>query len=215
MKKTYAKKLIVEGEQDMRVIPELIEANGIPWGEKKEEAVVYIHSYGSDQFIDSTSISAELKASKLRSLGLLVDADDNLEDRWKSIKNACSKSIPNIPENLPETGLIHETSLGVKFGVWIMPDNKTKGMLETFLSYLVPDESEPLWQYAVEATQNANEKGASFKDVHVDKAKIYTWLSWQNPPGRQLHNAVMEKILDPQHPKAQLFVNWFKQLYDL
>ena len=92
MKKTYTKKLIVEGEQDMRVIPELIEANGIAWGEKKEEAVVYIHPYGSDQFIDSTSISAELKASKLRSLGLLVDADDNLEDRWKSIKNA-TKSL--------------------------------------------------------------------------------------------------------------------------
>ncbi len=45
------KKLIVEGEQDKRVIPYLIEENGIPWGETSETAIVYIESYGSDQFI--------------------------------------------------------------------------------------------------------------------------------------------------------------------
>ncbi|MFM7603034.1 MAG: DUF3226 domain-containing protein, partial [Pseudanabaena sp.] len=38
---------------------------------------------------------------------------------------------------------------------------------------------------------------------------------WQNPPGRQLHQAVMEKIFDPQHPNAQKFVKWFKDLYEL
>ncbi|MFL9451156.1 MULTISPECIES: hypothetical protein [Nostocales] len=25
----------------------------------------------------------------------------------------------------------------------------------------------------------------------------------------------MERILNPQHPNAQTFVNWFKNLYDL
>lgn len=29
------KKLLVEGAEDKRVIPYLIEANGIPWGENK------------------------------------------------------------------------------------------------------------------------------------------------------------------------------------
>jgi hypothetical protein len=54
------KKLIVEGDQDQRVIPQLIEANGIAWGETRETAIVYIESYGSDQFIDETVISTEL-----------------------------------------------------------------------------------------------------------------------------------------------------------
>ncbi|MGK7904814.1 MAG: hypothetical protein AB4352_26095 [Hormoscilla sp.] len=31
----HKKKLLVEGDSDKRVIPVLIEANGIPWGEKK------------------------------------------------------------------------------------------------------------------------------------------------------------------------------------
>ncbi len=209
------KKLIVEGYQDKRVIPELIEANGINWGETREEAIVDIEVYGSDQFIDSAIISTELKASGLLALGLIVDADSNLNNRWQSIKNACSKSIADMPDTLPETGLIHTTQSGVKLGGWIMPDNQAQGMLETFLSYLVPDVSEFLWQYAQEVTQVAKQKGAAFIDEHFDKANIYTWLAWQCPPGRQLHNAVMEKILDSTHPKAQAFVNWFKQLYEL
>ncbi len=53
------------------------------------------------------------------------------------------------------------------------------------------------------------------RDAHQHKADIHTWLAWQNPPGRQLHQAVMERILDPKHPKAQIFVNWFRDLYDL
>ncbi len=209
------KMLIVEGEQDKRVIPYLIEENGILWGETRDTAIVYIESYGSDQFIDETIISTELKASGRIALGLIIDADDDSTARWTSIKNACSKIIPDLPAQIPESGLVHVTASGVKFGVWIMPDNKAQGMLETFLQYLIPDESESIWQYAKDTAREAKNRGASFIDSHFDKACIYTWLAWQNPPGRQLHNAVMEKILNPTHPKAQTFVTWFKQLYDL
>lgn len=82
MAKIHPKKLIVEGEQDKRVIPYLMEANGIPWGKNKQE-VVYIEAYGGDKFIDDVNISTELKASGLTALGLVLDADDNLERRWQ------------------------------------------------------------------------------------------------------------------------------------
>ncbi|MGB3401295.1 MAG: DUF3226 domain-containing protein [Microcoleaceae cyanobacterium] len=207
--------LIVEGDQDKRVIPYLMEANGITWGEKKEAAVVKIKSYGGYQNINTDVISTELKASGLKALGLIVDADEDLNARWDSIRNVCIKSIPSLPEELPESGLIFHTPLGVKFGIWVMPDNQTPGMLETFLKYLIPDESETLWQYVQEVVPIAKNKGAKYIDNHLDKACIYAWLALQNPPGRQLHHAVMEKILDPTHPKAQTFVNWFKTLYNL
>jgi len=204
--------LLVEGEEDKRVIPYLMEANGIPW--KKQEEPVFIRECGGYQNIDSTLISTVLQKSGLQVLGVIVDADDNLNERWKSIRNACLESIPDIPENLPTTGLIHPIN-DIQFGVWIMPDNQARGMLETFLSYLIPDESEPLWQYAQNVIGEAQNQGATFINSHFDKAQIYTWLAWQDPPGRQLHNAVMEKILNPNHPQAKPFVNWFKQLYDL
>lgn len=213
------KRLIVEGEQDKRVIPELMEANGVNWTKGKEP--VDIQSYGSDGFIDHKKISARLKASGLTHLGLIIDADENPKDRWQSIRNAClkvegiQKSIDNFPEIMPETGLIINMINHQKFGVWMMPDNQNRGMLETFLAYMIKDESEPLWLYAQEVVTEAKIKGAEFIDEHIDKAYIYSWLAWQKPPGRQLHNAIQEEILNPQHPKAQVFVKWFKDLYDL
>ena len=114
--------------------------------------------------------------------------------------------------------MIHDVSVRkkiIKFGIWMMPDNKRRGMLETFLAYMIPTEKEPLWTYAQEVVVEAKKRGAPFKQVLEDKACIYTWLAWQKKPGRQLHDAVKMKILDPKHPKAQMFVRWFKCLYDL
>jgi hypothetical protein len=214
----HPKVLLVEGKQDVRVIPELIEANGVNWGTRKSP-VVYIRDYdGYQKLVDPDVISTELQASGLSSLGIMIDGDDNPLGRWQSIRRASLKSIPDIPEVLPEEGLIHVAPNGIKFGIWIMPDNRIRGMLETFLTYMIPmipDENESIWKFAQEAVQEAKSKGAMFTDAHVDKADIYTWLAWQDPPGRQLHQAIMERILNPNHPNAQGFVTWFKTLYGL
>lgn len=211
------KKLLVEGFEDKRVIPELIEANGIIWEPEPGKYVVNIDSHGGiNNLLDPDVIFTELQDSNLAALGLIVDADEEPIARWKSIRKVCLDSkISNLPESLPEEGLIHSTTIGPKFGVWMMPDNQMRGMLETFLAYMVPDEEEPLWKYAGQTVTEAKNLGAPFKKTHKDKARIYTWLAWQNPAGRQLHDAVKQRILDPQHPKALAFVSWFKALYDL
>ncbi|MDZ8085405.1 MAG: DUF3226 domain-containing protein [Nostoc sp. DedQUE12b] len=216
MAKAYKpKKLLVEGQEDLRVIPELIEKNGIRWGENKREAIVSIQDCEGYENIDANLISTELQASGLTHLGVIIDADEDLPARWTSIRNACLPSIPDIPEEISEAGLIHVTKNGIKFGIWIMPDNQMRGMLESFLGYMIRDESETIWQYAQEVAQEAKSKGASFKDSYLDKAKIYTWLAWQEEPGRQLHQAIKYEILNSQHPKVQTFLIWFKNLYNL
>jgi hypothetical protein len=140
--------LLVEGKQEVRVIPELIEANGVDWGTRKNP-IVYLRDYdGYHQIVDADVISTELQASGLSALGIMIDADDNLNGRWQSIRNVCLQSIPDIPTDLPEEGLIHIAPNGVKFGIWIMPDNRMRGMLETFLAYMLPDGNEPLWQFS-------------------------------------------------------------------
>jgi hypothetical protein len=210
--------LLVEGRQDRFVIPELIEANGVPWGTRKNP-VVFIREYeGYQKLVDPDVISTELQASGLSALGIIIDADDNPTGRWQSIRNATLKSIPDLPETLPKDGLVHITPTRIRFGIWIMPDNQMRGMLETFLTHIIPADSadsNELWQFAQIVTNDAKRKGAGFTDAHLDKANIYTWLAWQNPPGRQLHQAIMERILHPNHPNAQQFVTWFKDLYCL
>ena len=119
--------------------------------------------------------------------------------------------MPEFPKKFPSTGLIREIN-GIKFGVWIMPDNQQEGMLETFLSFMVEDKNETIWQYAQGVVKEAKNKGAAFKDSHFDKANIYTFLAWQDEPGRQLHQAIKERILNPSHPKADVYFNCFKAL---
>ena len=178
----HGKRLLVEGDEDKRVIPELIEANGIPWGETKKEAIVEIESYnGIENMLDPNQIETQLDTSGLTALGLIVDADENPISRWQQVRNVCLPSISNLPENLPEEGLIHQINSDVKFGVWMMPDNKMSGMLETFLGYMIPSGGDRLWDYAADVIIEAKKRRATFKENHIDKAKIYSWLSWQNP----------------------------------
>jgi hypothetical protein len=96
-----------------------------------------------------------------------------------------------------------------------MPDNKSNGMLETFLGYLVPNPNDILLSVAQEAVLKAKSLGAPFKESHTSKANIHTWLAWQAPPGRQLHQAVMERILSPSSQSASPFVAWFCRLFEI
>lgn len=221
----HPKLLLVEGAEDKRTIPELIEANGIKWeipkqGRSTPQRIIEIKDCkGYTNLSKADIISAALDVSGRTAVGIIVDADEEPSNRWESIRNSCFRSIPDLPRSLPETGLIHQaySSSGnpIKFGIWMMPDNQQRGMLETFLAYLVRDEQDELWQYAQEVAQIAKSKGAFWKDVHRDKANIHTWLAWQDPTGCQIHQAVIQRILDPKHPRSQLFVTWFRELYSL
>ncbi len=208
----YKNVLLVEGQDELRTIPELIEINGINWGSRKNPVVWIKDCEGCENIIDRDIIAVELKADGIEALGILLDADEQPLDRWIAIRNACrnSRAVSNMPDDLLERGLIVEADNGVRVGIWIMPDNKLPGMLETFLGYLLPTPTAQLWEFAEETIGKAKEKGAPFTEYHRDKAQIHSWLSWQKPPGRQLHQAIKERILDPHHPEAQKFVSWFR-----
>ena len=208
------RKLLVEGEEDKRVIPYLMEANGIHWGKTSDTPVVEIKECnGFESMVAADVIETELKASGLEALGIIADANNDAGNRWRSLRNRCRGSFPEIPDKLPAAGLIHESETGLKLGVWLMPDNRSHGMMETFLTYLVPDDSNPVLKHAESARDEARALGATYKNVHADKAKIHTWLAWQNPPGQQLHSAVMQRLLDPCSPHAAAFVGWFRSLF--
>ena len=211
-----SKKLLVEGDEDKRIIPQLIEANGIPWGDNRETWIVDIDQCdGFENMVKEGLIETELKASGLKALGIIADANENSKQRWSSLRNRCLGSFPELPDEVPAAGLIQESEGGMKLVVWLLPDNRSHGMMETFLTYLVPNDDDSLLDHAERARDKARSLGASYKDVHADKAKIHTWLAWQDPPGRPLHNAVMERLLDPCSPHAAAFVKWFRSLFEV
>jgi len=159
-------------------------------------------------------ISAELKS--YAAVGVMVDADDNGVARWGKLRAQALPFFPGVPMDLPQDGLVVSNGDGQRFGVWMMPDNRQDGMLETFLHWLVPESAQALWAHAVAATDAAKrEHGAAFKEVHYDKAKIHALLAWMDPPGERLGGAIRARILDAASERAQPFVGWFRRLYEL
>lgn len=206
--------LLVEGNSDQRVLPYLMEENGIPW--PKGDEPVDIRPLGSvEELLKPDIIEAHLKQSGLNCLGMILDANASLSSRWASLGDRL-KRIMTLPDKPHQEGIVRILDTGIRFGVWMMPDNRSSGMLETFLGTLVRDSHDPLWKHTEEAAVYAKTNfDAPFKDAHHDKARIHTFLAWSDPPGRQLHEAIMHKVLDPRSPRSKPFVEWFRKLYDL
>ena len=207
------KQLLVEGEEDKFAVVGLMEHH-VSWSNNKAQAPVFIEAAGSvSEILNATYIRTKLKESGLEILGIMIDADDHPDTRWSSLRSTCLPTFPTMPLALPASGLVVQNESGLRLGFWLMPDCSSSGMLETFLRHLVPDPAEPLWQHATASFDAAVLLGATCRPVHTDKAKIHTWLAWQDPPGDSLGRALTKKTLDPQASDAVAFVAWFKQLY--
>ena len=73
---TVRRKLLVEGGADKRVIPYLMEANGVEWPRGNEP--VMIHDQGSvEEILSPGVIQAELRSTRLEALGVVVDPDQD------------------------------------------------------------------------------------------------------------------------------------------
>ncbi len=211
---TVRRKLLVEGGADKRVIPYLMEANGVEWPRGNEP--VMIHDQGSvEEILSPGVIQAELRATGLEALGVVVDADQDAGARWTAVRACCRGEFSGLPVEIPSGGLQVVHADGPRFGVWIMPDNRFAGMLEDFLISLMPAESKSLYSMAQACVANAANSGAPFKTTHQSKAELHTWLAWQDEPGKQLHEAVHHRVLNPNMPESRGFVRWFRQLFEM
>lgn len=205
--------LFVEGKTELRLLPYLLEANGISWP-KGEEPVFIKEMGGFENFWTDRVIHTELKTAGLDAVGLIFDADEPEDHRWETVARYCRSFAPDLPNDPHIGGWITPSTVdgGPRFGVWMMPDNQSRGYLETFLDVLVPDQ--PLWSYADEVVTAALAHGARFDATRRrDKAKIHSWLAWQEEPGKQLHEAVAHRTLEPTSPNAAPFVDWFRRLF--
>jgi len=211
-------KLLVEGAEDKRVVPELVEKHGVVWEPTRKQYYVEIEDCGGvDNILKDSFILTRFKASHLKALGVIIDADglnDNHPTRVAELLAQCKKVIPNFDWTLGPGGIIAADQNGKRLGIWVMPDNLNPGMLENLLLTFPPTSQEGLVSYARSVTKSAkSDHGAPYAAVHEHKAIIHTWLAWQNPPGRQLHQAIQENLLLPHSTLADAFVDWFRRLF--
>lgn len=132
LRRTYPRVLIVEGKDELRVLPELLELAGIPWP-KGNEPVRIEEQDGIGNILEPGFIETTLKASGVTAVGIVVDANGDPASRWEKLRSRLAVSYPEFPLELPATGVIHQVTDKPRVGVWVMPDNVRAGMLETLL----------------------------------------------------------------------------------
>lgn len=159
-----------------------------------------------------------LKTSKNnRTIGVVVDADLNIDSRWASILKILKDTdcYDSDELKLSAEGMVFspKESIYTKVGLWMMPDNSSKGMLEDFaMSLARPNDS--LLQEAEEELQRIEAKGIQgYKPSQRSKAKVHTYISWQSHPGLPLGAAITARVLDPEATSAKVFIQWLKELF--
>jgi len=209
-------KLIVEGEEDKFAIIELM-GHHTEWPDDKRSAPVWIEVGGSySEILAEGFITAKVRESGTEILGIVLDADQDFDGRWQRIRTICAEIFNVVPETIDGRGLIlQEEDTGPRLGFWIMPDNHSHGMLETFLQELVRKDDGSLLDYTEAVVMEARTLGATWKDTHSDKARIHSLLAWLDPPGQALGRAITSRTLDPAAESGRPFIDWFLKLYDL
>lgn len=203
------KVLLVEGPDDEHVVKAFLGHRELVWLEE-------IKAYrGKTQLLEALPV--RLKQSDIAALGVLIDADTDLESCWQAVRQrliqAGYSEWPSQPD--PE-GTIASGPPGTllpRVGVWLMPDNRTPGILEDFLRLLVPVAGQGLLKHAELAIETIPLGERRFVDPKRSKALIHTWLAWQEEPGRPLGQAITARFLDSSAQEAELFANWLLRLF--
>jgi hypothetical protein len=159
-------------------------------------------------------ISFVIQSSELKCFGVVVDSDTNTAGRWASVRDKLRECGCDPPKALPKEGAIFNGPRGVRVGVWLMPDNNMTGAMEAFLHQLIsPDD--PNWPYAQTCVANLPQK-AKYSDTWRDKARLYTYLAWQEQPGKPPESVLRSPAyFDANAGVAQAFVAWVKLLFEI
>jgi hypothetical protein len=212
------KVLLVEGRDEELVLPRLCESRGINFNESS----IFLKQKGGYTEI-LKGLKTDLKsavAEGIDTIGIVIDADDSADSRWEAIcgrlKQAGYDNIPVIPDKTGTVIPADDMNDLPAVGVWLMPDNEDKGMLETLMAWLIRDRAtNPIWRFAEQTTNDIYENHQPFPENRKPKAMLHTWLAWQKKPGTPMAQAITATYLDAKSPAADDFIAWIKRLFQL
>jgi hypothetical protein len=196
--------LLVEGNDDLHVMYSLLQKFNVPNNFSIKDC------QGVEKLLEQ--IPVQLKV--LQKIGLVLDADTNIANRWQSLKVIFEKSGFLLPEQIDTNGLIIEQN-DKTIGIWLMPNNNQNGMLEDFIRFLIPNDDK-LLSKAIKVLEEIETEGLNhYAKVHKSKAVIHTWLAWQEKPGTPLGQAITARYLTTDNEVVcNSFIKWIKKVFE-
>lgn len=173
------REILVEGANDKHVLWAIAEKGGLSLAEG-----TIVDSKGKAGVFETFRVKLRTQ-SNLKSIGLLLDADEHPSLRWREVTKVLSEQgCFDIPTDPPPEGLVCELN-GRTIGVWLAPNNVTPGAIEdVFLSLLT--ESDSLLPFARRYVDEIPEEQRRFRPIDREKAHAYAWLAVQAKPGRPM-----------------------------
>ena len=193
--------LLVEGSDELHVIVRICERVGF------EPEFHIIDKKGVPQLLDS--LDTEVKTPGLSTMGVVLDADDNVESRWRAVVDRLRLANIELPAAPAQSGTIIKGEPRV--GIWLMPNNQSQGELEDFVLEMIPA-GDPVWPRAQGYIDSIPESDREFAAGKILRARVHAWLAAREEP-RQMGQAVQANDLDIEVAICQGFVDWLRRLF--
>lgn len=212
--------LIVEGESDKKFFESFIKKTQLEIGIQVDTPL----SLGAGKdgktagFKLLPQLLKQLVDGRVTHLAMVVDADmrnDNwgYENTVKLIAEKISDSGYNDRPDRYDTGLSFPHSDGLNnFGLWVMPDNRSEGMLEDWIRTAIATKESSLLNIAID-TVSRLPKPTKFNQRHTSKANIATWMAWQKIPGKGLEAVIDDELINMNSESVANFLSWLKHTY--
>lgn len=203
-------RLLVEGLDDKYSVVNLMARHGFDWDNVQITRPYISISEGVENLLQGFPVAVK---SPYDRLGVLVDANTDVTNRWVQLRDRASSvglELPGLP--VQRGTIVDGLRPQSRVGIWLMPDNLSPGTLESFLGRLVP-EHDPVWNYADDVVVEARRQGAPCRESDQLRCRLYTWLAWQEKPGLPFGTALNARIFLHDTPEALAFVAWFRQLF--
>ncbi len=200
------KLLVVEGADDQHVLYALLKHHNF-----KPEFEVY-DERGLSTLLERLPERLKLLTGSER-VGVIIDADTDIRSRWASIRTILvDAGYANIPDEPDPTGTVIADEFLPWVGVWIMPNNALPGMLEDYLTHLLPL-GDSLLNRANRVLDEIPFEEQRFPARHRQKALIHTWLAWQESPGSPLGLAITQHYFSANSPQVDNLLAWLTRLF--
>ncbi len=107
--------------------------------------------------------------------------------------------------------IVDGTDVHPRIGIWLMPDNESRGELEDFIRRMIPAD-DPVWSLASHYIDSIPTEHRKFKTAKNEKAKVYAWLAARKKPSR-MGAAMSAGDLCIDQEIAMKFACWLRRLF--